>query len=175
MTERSESGVPEVKSPSSRRRKLKSLAFSAALAFAAAGVGAQFVRVDGIGNNPPERYVVKAPPEVEAILRRSCFDCHTNETRWPWYARIAPPSWLVLRDVKKGRARFNMSEWEDDDKEAQQLDMENAWDQIEAGDMPPWFYLPMHPTAYLTDKEKAILKSWLLAHKTQQPPAAKQQ
>ena len=157
---------------SSGRRKLKSIAFSAALAFGAAGIGAQFVPVDGIGNNPPERYAVKAPPEVEAILKRSCYDCHTNETAWPWYARIAPASWLVLRDVKKGRARMNMSEWTDDDRETMAIDLENSWDQVEAGHMPPWFYLPMHPNAYLTDDEKLLLKSWFLAHKTGQKQAA---
>ena len=173
MTERSASGAPEVKPPSSRRRKLKSLAFSAALAFAVAGIGAQFVPMDGIGNNPPERFAVKAPPEVDAILRRSCYDCHTNETRWPWYARIAPASWLLIRDVKKGRSRMNMSEWSEDDKESMAIDMENSWDQIEGKHMPPWFYVfPMHLDASLSDKEKQLLKSWLLAHKTGDKAAA---
>lgn len=126
-------------------------------------VGIQFVPVDGIGNNPPARFKIDAPPEVEAILRRSCFDCHTNETRWPWYSRMAPAAWLVLRDVKKGRARVNMSEWGDSDEEERTTDKENGWEQIEAGNMPPWFYLPMHPDGRLSDADKATLKTWLLA------------
>lgn len=175
MSEISASGAPQApasatKVPWYRRKKVKTAAFSAALAFAAAGLAVQFIPVDGIGNNPTERYAIKAPPEVEAILRRSCYDCHTNETAWPWYSRLAPVSWLVLRDVKKGRAHMNMSEWTDDDKDTMQIDLENSWDEIAEGNMPPWFYLPMHPNAYLTDKEKQILKGWLLAHKN--APAA---
>ena len=157
---------PQQPSAKEKRRLMRrSLVLSALGAFALGGVAVQFVPVKGIGQNPSERYAVKAPPEVEAILRRSCYDCHTNETAWPWYARIAPASWLVARDVKKGRARFNMSEWSDDDREAMQVDLENSWDQVQAGHMPPWFYLPMHPTAYLSDKEKLTLKGWFLSHK----------
>jgi cytochrome c551/c552 len=155
-----------------RRRRAKVLAISAAVVIGAAGLGMQFVPVKGIGVNPPERYAVKASPEVEAILRKACFDCHSNETRWPWYARIAPGSWLMARDVNKGRSHMNMSEWEDDDKDAMQLDMENSWDQIAEGNMPPWFYLPMHPDAILSDKEKDLLKGWLLAHKAAAPASA---
>jgi hypothetical protein len=153
-----------------RRRLRRSLFFSTALAFAAGGVAVQFVPVKGIGENPSgDHYVIKAPPEVEAILKKSCFDCHTNHTAWPWYARIAPGSWLIARDVKKGRSRMNMSEWSDEDRDDMQLDKENSWEQIEGGNMPPWFYLPMHPTAYLSDKDKAVLKGWFLAHKQPQP------
>ena len=155
-----------------RRRLRRSLFFSTALAFGLGGVAVQFVPVKGIGENPPERYAVKAPPEVDAILRRSCYDCHTNETAWPWYARIAPGSWLIARDVKKGRSRMNMSEWSDDDRDAIELDLENSWEQVEAGHMPPWFYLPMHPTAYLSEQDKLTLKSWFLAHKNRGPGTA---
>jgi len=71
------------------------------------GVGIQFVPVKGIGSNPPGRFKMDAPPEVEAILRRACYDCHSNETKWPLYARVAPGSWLMARDVNKGRSRMN--------------------------------------------------------------------
>lgn len=160
---------PGIDPASGRRRRWKTLLLSGALAFGAAGVAAQFVPVKGVGENPSERYAVKAPPEVHAILKRSCFDCHTNETAWPWYARLAPASWLVARDVKKGRSRMNMSEWTDDDRATQEIDMENSWEQVEAGHMPPWFYLPMHPTAYLSAEDKAVLKGWFLAHKNRAP------
>src|SRR5215203_3234697 len=73
-----------------RRRRAKVLAAIAAGVVGAVGIGIQFVPVAGIGVNPTERYAVKASPEVEHILRKACFDCHTTETRWPWYARIAP-------------------------------------------------------------------------------------
>jgi hypothetical protein len=128
------------------------------------GVGLQFVPVQGIGSNPTDRSKLEAPPEVEAILRRSCFDCHSNETRWPWYARLAPGSWLMARDVRKGRSHFNMSEW-DDDQEARNVDKDMAWDEIESGEMPPWFYLPLHPDARLSKEDKATLKAWLVPPK----------
>jgi cytochrome c551/c552 len=118
-----------------------------------------------IGVNPPERYKLEAPAEVEAILRRACMDCHSNETRWPFYSRIAPGSWLMARDVGKGRARFNMSEWGDAEEADRALDKESSWEQIEEGEMPPWFYIPLHPDAKLSDAEKATLKAWLVPGK----------
>jgi hypothetical protein len=128
-----------------------------------AGVGVQFVPVKGVGVNPSERYQVDAPPEVQAILRKACMDCHSNETRWPWYSRIAPGSWLMIRDVRKGRSRFNMSEWGELDEEDRVVDKENAVDMIDTNEMPPWFYLPLHLDAILSDEEKATLKGWLAA------------
>ena len=120
-----------------------------------------------IGSNPPERFKFDGPPEVEAVMRRACFDCHTNETRWPLYARIAPGSWLMARDVHKGRSHWNLSKWEDADDDERQTDRENAWDQIVSGEMPPWFYvLPMHPDAKLSEADKALLKSYFLAKST---------
>ncbi len=153
--------------PGSKRRggKLKKIAKIAALTGAVVGIGIQLIPVDGIGSNPPARYKIEAPPEVEAILRRSCFDCHSNETAWPFYARLAPGSWLMIRDVKKGRGRMNLSEWGDTDEDERKTDKENSWDQIEEGEMPPWFYLPLHPGARLSDTDKALLKAWMLAGK----------
>ncbi len=120
-----------------------------------------------IGTNPPERFAFDGPPEVEAVMRRACFDCHTNETRWPLYARIAPGSWLMARDVHKGRNHVNFSKWGDADEDERQTDRENAWEQIESGAMPPWFYiLPMHPDAKLSPADKELLKSYLLAKST---------
>ncbi len=117
-----------------------------------------------IGTNPPERFKFDGPPEVERIMRHACFDCHTNETRWPLYARVAPGSWLMARDVHKGRNHLNLSKWGDVDEDERQSDREDAWDQIESGAMPPWFYVfPMHPDAKLSDADKATLKSYLLA------------
>src|SRR5947207_10994960 len=114
--------------PASRRPRLIKALKIAVLVLVVVGVGLQFVPVKGIGVNPPERYKLDAPPEVEAILRESCFDCHSNETRWPFYARIAPGSWLMARDVNKGRSRMDFSEWGDADEKERQIDKENSWD-----------------------------------------------
>jgi hypothetical protein len=126
-------------------------------------VAIQFVPVKDIGSNPPARYKIDAPPEVEAIMRRACFDCHSNETRWPLYSRLAPGSWLMSRDVHKGRAHHNFSEWADVDEDERQTDRENCWEQVEAGAMPPWFYIyPMHLSARLSEADKVLLKSYLM-------------
>ena len=119
-----------------------------------------------IGNNPPERFPFTGGPEVEAIMRKACFDCHTNETRWPAYTRIAPGSWLMARDIHNGRNHLNFSKWADSDDDERQDDLENCQEQIESGAMPPWFYiLPFHPEAKLTAAEKATLKAYFLKNK----------
>jgi hypothetical protein len=119
-----------------------------------------------IGANPPERFAFDGPPEVEAIMRRACFDCHSNETRWPLYSRLAPASWLMARDIHNGRNHLNFSKWADSDEDERQTDRENAWDQVESRAMPPWFYiLPMHPDAKLSDADKATLKAYFLKNK----------
>ena len=121
------------------------------------------VHVEDIGTNPPERFDMGAPPDVAAIMKRACFDCHTNETKWPLYARLAPGSWLMARDVHNGRNHLNFSSWADADEEERQSDKENAWEHIESGEMPPWFYVyPLHLSAKLSAADKATLKGWLL-------------
>jgi hypothetical protein len=142
--------------------RLKKLVRAAVIVGAIVFVGIQFVPVRDIGSNPPERFKIDAPPQVEAVLREACFDCHSNETRWPLYSRIAPSSWLMSRDVHNGRKHQNFSEWGGMDEDERQTDRENCWEQIESGAMPPWFYLPMHPRARLSAEDKALLKSYLM-------------
>jgi len=64
----------------------------------------QFIPVDK--SNPPVIVDIPTPPEVKAILKRACYDCHSNETVWPWYSQIAPISWLLARDVHEGRTEI---------------------------------------------------------------------
>lgn len=127
-----------------------------ALAF----VAAQFVPVDR--SNPPVESDVVAPPEVRAILRRACYDCHSHETVWPGYSRVAPVSWLLARDVREGRRELNFSRWNRLDEKMQAKKKDKAWEEISGGDMPLWFYTPLHPSARLSEADKAILHAWLL-------------
>jgi hypothetical protein len=121
-----------------------------------------------IGTNPAKRYKLDAPPEVQAILQRSCYDCHTNETEWPFWARIAPGSWLMARDVHNGRNHLNFSEWADVDDDERHTDFETAWEQVESGAMPKWFYVyPLHMKARLSDADKSVLKAFFLKHKAE--------
>ncbi len=73
-------------------------------------IAIQFIPVDK--TNPPVTSELDAPIEIISILKKSCYDCHSNETVWPWYSNIAPTSWLVASDVKDARAHLNFSEWE---------------------------------------------------------------
>jgi hypothetical protein len=156
--------------PMSRRRKIL---LGVVIAGVVVGGAIQLVPVQGIGSNPPERFQVDAPPEVQAILRRACFDCHSNETRWPLYSRLAPGSWLMSRDITKGRSHMNFSKWGEADEEERALDRKNAWEQIEEGNMPPWFYIyPLHLDARLSDADKAALKAWLTKPAPETAPVA---
>jgi hypothetical protein len=125
---------------------------------AAAFVGIQFVPVAAM-ENPASQPPLAEPPEVVAILKRACYDCHSHEVRWPWYSRIAPVSWLVARDVVEGRESINFSEWPDDEDD-RSFNREQTWDSVDSGEMPLWFYLPLHPEANLTEADKALLKKW---------------
>lgn len=99
-------------------------------------------------------------PEAEAILERSCRDCHSNETVWPWYAQVAPVSWLLTCDVNDGRREVNFSEWGTYNQRKAARKLQEMCEQVEHGDMPLWFYLPLHPTAKLTDADKKTLCDW---------------
>lgn len=127
------------------------------LAFAGA-VAIQFIRPDIIGRNPP---VVHEPlwqsPEARALAVRACFDCHSNETVWPWYTKVAPFSWLVARDVAEGRAALNFSEW----GTARGEGAEEMVEVILEGEMPPAIYLLIHPSAVLNTAEVDLLVSEL--------------
>lgn len=116
--------------------------------------------------NPPVTGEIDAPADVKAVLDRACYDCHSNRTVWPWYARVAPVSWLLHRDVVEGRRHLNFTEWDKvpADKRARRIGA--CGREVKSGDMPPWFYLPLHPTARLDDADKALLEKWAAASGT---------
>lgn len=116
-------------------------------------LGIQFVPFGRDHVNPP---IITEPqwssPRVRALAVRACFDCHSNQTEWPWYARIAPMSWLVQRDVQEGRDELNWSEWEEGEEEG-----EDMAETILGAEMPPRRYALIHPEARLTDEEVEAL------------------
>lgn len=91
-------------------------------------------------------------PQTRALFQRACFDCHSNQTRWPWYSHVAPMSWLVQRDVDGGRSHLDFSQWNQPQRHAKDVAHE-----ISSGAMPLWFYLPMHPAARLSAAEKQAM------------------
>ena len=97
-------------------------------------------------------------PRTRELFMRACQDCHSNETVWPWYAAIAPVSWLVQHDVDEGREHFNVSEWG-----RKRNHGDEAAEMVRENEMPPWFYLPAHPEAQLSDAEREELLRGLVA------------
>jgi len=91
-------------------------------------------------------------PQTRALAARVCFDCHSNETIWPWYSNIAPISWLVQRDVDQGRRAVNFSEWNRPQKEARE-----SSNTVREGEMPPWIYTIRSASARLSATEKEAL------------------
>ena len=97
---------------------------------------------------------------TQEIARRACFDCHSNETVWPWYAHIVPFGNLLETDVHKGRAVLNFSEWEATCCTAQQID--DMAETVNTGEMPLPYYVILHPEAELTDTERGDLVNGLI-------------
>ena len=131
------------------RRRWKAFAMVAG----AVTIAIQFVPYGRAHGNPP---TIAEPrwdsPDTRNLARRACFDCHSNETTWPSYSRLAPASWLVYYDVVNGRAELNFSEWQRPQKEAPE-----APEVVREGEMPPRAYRLMHSHARLSEDERARL------------------
>ena len=110
--------------------------------------------------NPPVTAQISAPPELLTVLRRACYDCHSNETTWPWYSKIAPSSWLVAWDVFEGRDHLNFSGWEQLPQEKQAKLRKKIHKEVSDEEMPPGFYLLAHPNARLSEQDKGIIFTW---------------
>ncbi len=137
---------------------MKKMTIYAFLATVAALGLLQLIPVDRT-NPPVEREIAAALP-LKSILKRACYDCHSNETVWPWYSRVAPVSWLVAWDVKEGREELNFSTWNRYDAEQRGKKLRESWEEVEEGEMPPWFYVALHPEARLSDRDRQILRAW---------------
>ena len=125
----------------------------------------QFVPYGRDHSNPP---VTAEPawdsPQTRALAAAACFDCHSNETTWPWYTSVAPFSWLTQNDVDSGRATLNFSEW---DRPQEAGDVAEV---IAGGEMPPWYYRLIHSGARLSDQERQQLIAGFRATFQASPP-----
>jgi hypothetical protein len=118
-------------------------------------VAIQFVPVQR--TNPP--VVIQLDwdsAQTKALAQRACMDCHSNETRWPWYAYVAPVSWLVAHDVEEGRREMNLSQLSTNANSLSRMG-QRIQRAIQSGNMPPAQYFPTHPDARLTADEKLAL------------------
>jgi hypothetical protein len=117
----------------------------------------QFVPYGRDHRNPPDGALAAFDsPRTQELAQRACNDCHSNRTRWPWYASIAPISWRVQSHVNEGRGALNLTALNTASKEGAEAAGE-AGETVLKGEMPPWDYLLMHPEARLTAAEKAEL------------------
>jgi hypothetical protein len=119
----------------------------------------QFVRITR--TNPPVETEIPAPDQVRAILRRACYDCHSNETAWPWYSQVAPASWLVGHDVSGGRRHVNFSTWNRLSATKVVDTVHKIAEEVRDGDMPPFYYtMPLHPRARLSPLDTSVIEAW---------------
>ena len=100
-------------------------------------------------NPPVKSEPVWDSPQTRTLAKDACFACHSNETTWPWYAKIAPVSWLTAHDVSEGRETLNFSEWGQ-----HRANTNEIAEVINEGEMPPWYYTVMHPEAKLPTRKK---------------------
>ena len=95
------------------------------------------------------------------MLRASCYDCHSSETRWPWYSHVAPVSWQIAQDVNDGREHLNFSNWPANDPMRAAKKLEDMSEKIGYGEMPPRKYTMIHVDARLTESQRKDLTDWL--------------
>ena len=101
------------------------------------------------------------PDTVLSILKNSCYDCHSNNTRYPWYSGIQPGAWFMAHHIKEGKEKINFSEFGTYSKRKQQSKLKEMNDNISDGSMPLWSYTLIHANSKLSESDKAILGKWI--------------
>lgn len=110
-----------------------------------------------------EKSIVSSSLVTEPVLtqlRKSCFDCHSNQTNFPWYSKLAPSSWFLADHIKKGRSQLNFSEWETYSRREKVGQLEDIADEVKSGEMPLKSYLLIHRKARLGKEEISTLSEW---------------
>jgi hypothetical protein len=127
-------------------------------------IAIQFLQPDRSQPVPDQRRSLQAhlevPPDIESILRRACYNCHSYETDWPWYSRVVPFAWVVGDDVHRGRFDMNFSDWARHDSEEAALRLHESCQLAGEGHMPPGRYRRLHPASRLTRNEIDRLCEW---------------
>lgn len=111
-------------------------------------------------SNPPVEEEVAAPDAVLGILSQSCYDCHSHETTWPWYANVAPAKWLVRSHVDDAREDLNFSAWNRYDAADRTHKWEEVAEEVSEAHMPLRSYLFVHRDARLSDTDRQVLVDW---------------
>jgi hypothetical protein len=138
---------------------MKNTGFKVATVFVVVFLAMQLIRFDKTNPSTDKSKEIVAPAEIKNILKNSCFDCHSNETKWPWYADIAPVSWVVTEHVDSARKWVNFSEWESYD-EAKKLKLKKLIYREVSHAMPLYGYTLAHPNAALSKADKESIRAW---------------
>jgi uncharacterized membrane protein len=118
-------------------------------------------RTNPVVDPPKTIYASQAVPEdVKAVFERSCRNCHSNETEWPWYSYVAPLSWVVAHDVHQARKTMNLSEWGSYSAQRKEDKLEEICEQLNNGDMPDRKYAIFHRSARITADERNVVCQW---------------
>jgi hypothetical protein len=130
------------------------------LAIMAALLLVQAIRIEK--SNPPVCSDL-ASVAVKPVLQRGCYNCHSNETIWPWYSNVAPASWLVGMDVREGRNHLNFSEWGALDSGTRVHKLRSIAEEVHNDGMPPWYYSVVHRGSRLNKTEQNQILAWVTA------------
>jgi len=130
----------------------------AALVFVLAVLSIQAIRIDKL--NPPVQSDIQADPAIQSLLRSACYNCHSNETVWPWYSNVAPVSWLLASDVNEARSHLNFSMWGTYGSNVQSNKLAAIAEEVQSGDMPLWYYQLVHSEARLSQEDRSKISNW---------------
>jgi hypothetical protein len=129
------------------------------LIFIVAFILMQFIRFDKTNPISSPANEIKADEKVMAVLKNSCYDCHSNKTKWPLYSEVAPLSWIVTKHVDDARKWLNFSEWESYD-DAKKLKMRKLIYREVAAAMPLQSYTAFHSGTALSNEQKRTVREW---------------
>ncbi len=129
-------------------------------------IGLQFVplserKIDKVPDNQSFSQIEGLDKDQLILLKNACYDCHSYETTYPWYAQVAPVSIWINGHIKGGRQKLNFSTWQQYDSEKQKHKLRESAEEIRDGHMPPKSFAFMHSGAKMTDQQKEALASWL--------------
>ncbi len=124
----------------------------------------QFIRIDKTNpSSVPSQdliYVTSAPGDIASIIKTSCYDCHSNQTKYPWYTNLAPISWFLKHHINEAREHMNFSEWGSYPAGKQNHKLGECYEELEEGDMPLFSYTLVHGEARLNDMQQEKLETW---------------
>jgi len=122
-------------------------------------IAIQFITIDKTNLQTDKSLEIKAPEHIMSMFKTSCYDCHSNEVKWPWYSNVAPFSWVVSDHVDMGRKWLNFSTWENYTKEEKEKKLKGIFRTVYAA-MPLQSYTFIHEDANLTKEQRTTIREW---------------